>query len=191
MFQLLAILLAAPVSFTLAPQSRLSVEGDSSMHAWSCKARAIDVSARAEASAGEAAPSLESLQVRVAVKALDCQSDVMEGKLRDALRADQFPTIDYRLTSVKQLGGARPGEARLLATGELQLNGQKRTVNVLAVLTRGNDGAIEAKGAVPMKMSDFGVQPPTAMLGVLKTHDQITVRFDLRARAVPAATASR
>jgi hypothetical protein len=41
------------------------------------------------------------------------------------------------------------------------------------------DGTYQATGSLPLLMSDFGIDPPTAMFGLIKVHDQITVRFKL------------
>ena len=42
---------------------------------------------------------------------------------------------------------------------------------------------------VPIKMTDFGIKPPTAIFGRLKTGDDVKVNFELSigARAIAAA----
>jgi hypothetical protein len=43
-----------------------------------------------------------------------------------------------------------------------------------------------------MKMSDFGIKPPTAMLGVIKSGDAITVKVNWQlAMRSPTATAEK
>jgi len=39
------------------------------------------------------------------------------------------------------------------------------------------DGTIRFEGSHTMLQTDFGVDPPTALLGRLKTGDEVTVRF--------------
>jgi hypothetical protein len=41
-------------------------------------------------------------------------------------------------------------------------------------------GVVNVKGIVPLKMTDFGVDPPTAMLGALKTGDDIKINYDFQ-----------
>ena len=48
------------------------------------------------------------------------------------------------------------------------------------------DGSIALTGSLSLLMTDFGVEPPTAMLGMMKTADQVTVKFELRVRAADA-----
>ena len=41
------------------------------------------------------------------------------------------------------------------------------------------DQIINIKGEKTLKMSDFDVKPPTALLGTLKTGNDITIKFNL------------
>jgi len=45
-------------------------------------------------------------------------------------------------------------------------------------------GRMHAQGTLPIQMTDFNVEPPTAMLGLIRVRDEITVHFDIT--AVPA-----
>ena len=41
------------------------------------------------------------------------------------------------------------------------------------------DGALRVKGSKEILMSDFGVRPPTLMMGTLKVRDRVVVNFDV------------
>jgi hypothetical protein len=41
------------------------------------------------------------------------------------------------------------------------------------------DGTVRARGALPILMTDYGISPPTALFGVLRTENRIVVKFDL------------
>jgi hypothetical protein len=45
-----------------------------------------------------------------------------------------------------------------------------------------NDGRLRAMGSKAIKMTDYNVEPPTAMLGLVKAENELTVHFDLIAR---------
>ena len=34
-------------------------------------------------------------------------------------------------------------------------------------------------GTVPLLMSQYGIRPPTAMMGTMRTRDAVTIRFDV------------
>jgi hypothetical protein len=57
--------------------------------------------------------------------------------------------------------------------------GTEKTVNMEVTASRLADGSIRAEGALPLLMTDFGVKPPTAMLGTLRTSNKVTVKFSL------------
>jgi len=159
--------------FALAAGSRLWIEGDSNLHPWSCKATALEVSVDVDA---ESAQIARGLTVRVPVAGLECGDGHMNDKLRDAMKADAHPIIEYKLISAERL----PGEAtKLKATGALTIAGKTREVTFVVDAALAGDGSAQAAGAVPISMTDYGVQPPTALL-VLKTYDLVTVKFDIR-----------
>jgi polyisoprenoid-binding protein YceI len=51
------------------------------------------------------------------------------------------------------------------------------------------NGTVNATGMVPIKMTDFGIKPPTAMFGTLRTGDEVKVNFALTVgpKAIAAA----
>jgi len=51
------------------------------------------------------------------------------------------------------------------------------------------DGSVMAKGLVPIKMTDYGIKPPTAIFGRVKTGNEVKVNFELTigAKAIAAA----
>ena len=183
----IALLFAVPVKLELQPGSRLWIDGDSNVRTWSCEARALETSARARTAEGRAAPSVEAAHVAIAVKELRCGDDHMDEKLRDALHVNQYPLIEYALTSAERLPGRSAGEYRLKVTGLLAIAGRARNVTMVVLARLEPTGLLRAMGSVPLEMSAFGVEAPTAFLGFLRSKDRIVVRFDLVARAVPMA----
>ena len=178
-------ILAATQIFAFAPGSKLWIEGDSNLHPWACQATAPEARIEVDKDAPEIA---RALSLKIQVSGLECGSGKMNEKLRDALNAEQHPTIEYQLTRAERISGEA---LQLKATGELTINGQTRTVAFLVDVVANPDGTADASGELVIKMSDYGVEPPTAMLGLLKTYDRITVKFEIRtAPRFPDAHAS-
>jgi hypothetical protein len=46
------------------------------------------------------------------------------------------------------------------------------------ITTARTDAGLTVKGEVPLLMTDFGIAPPKAMLGMLKTDPKVTVTFE-------------
>jgi len=170
-----AVASAAPAQETVripvSTDSKLWIDGTSNLHGWSCKAEkfeaVIELDAAAAAQLAAAPPkALKRVEVKVPVKALKCGHGAMDNNLYKALNADQAPEVSYILATFE----AAPGEAK--DTFTLQTQGT-------LVATRLADGAVKATGVVAIKMTDYGIQPPTAIFGRLKTGDEVKVNFEL------------
>lgn len=166
---------AAP-QYTFAPGSRVWVEGTSTVHDWSCDAEQIAGTLDATTSGG-AMTGLSSLTVTVPVATLDCDNGTMNGKLRDALGSSP---IRFVLSNAR-VGSPNNGRFLVEADGQLTIHGTTRTQRVRAEGRALSGGRFHFTGDVPITMSQFGVDPPRAMAGVLRTGDRVTVKFAVTA----------
>lgn len=184
---LFAALLAAPVPLSLGEGSKLVIEGDSSLHAWKCEATKLEGTGAA-ASIEAVAGSVSAFKIGVPVRELRCGNDSMDAKLRDALRADKFARIDFTFVSSLLLPGAANDTHKLKLTGKLAVAGVEKNVTAVVTVASAPGNSWIASGAVPLEMSKFGIEPPSAMLGLMKTADRITVRFALKVLTEDAAS---
>jgi polyisoprenoid-binding protein YceI len=74
-------------------------------------------------------------------------------------------------------GGATEGSVKL--KGNLTIAGQEKPVTIDASLALDAGGALRVKGSKEILMSEFGVRPPTLMMGTLKVRDRVVVNFDV------------
>lgn len=178
----------------VSPESRLWIDGTSNLHSWSCKAEkldaAIDFDAAAAAQLTSAPPkALKRVDVKVPVKSLKCGHGAMDNNLYKALNADATPDVSYILATFE----AAPGEVKdsftLHTVGTLTVAGKEKKIEMDVVATRLADGTVKATGMVPIKMTDFGISPPTAIFGRLKTGDEVKVNFELTVGGKAIATA--
>ena len=63
------------------------------------------------------------------------------------------------------------------AVGLLKIAGVEREVT-LTLKTQRTGSTLTVSGQVPLLMTDFGITPPKAMLGMLKTDPKVTVTFE-------------
>jgi polyisoprenoid-binding protein YceI len=61
--------------------------------------------------------------------------------------------------------------------GVLRIAGVEREI-ALDLKTQRHGAALSVAGKVQLLMTDFGITPPKAMLGMLKTDPKITVSFE-------------
>lgn len=175
MFASAAILLAgwnSTPDYSFASGSKVWVEGTSSVHDWSCEAGRINGGITAESGLS----TISALTVTIPVSSMDCDNGTMNGKLRNAL--DGSPNISFTLANAR-VGSVNNGRFAIQASGTLAINGVSRTMNINATGQPLSNGRVKITGSVPFAMSRFGVDPPTALLGTLRTGDNVTVRFDV------------
>ncbi|HEV8216134.1 MAG TPA: YceI family protein [Gemmatimonadaceae bacterium] len=179
----------------VSPESKLWIEGTSNLHGWSCKATtldaAIEIDPAAAAQVAVAAPkALKKVHVKVPVKSIKCGHGGMDDNVYKALKADETPEISYILATFEAVPGEAKDSFMLHTVGSLTIAGKENKVSMDVTATRLPDGTVKATGVVPIKMTDFGIKPPTAIFGRLKTGDDVKVNFELSvgARAIAAAT---
>ena len=177
----------ADAPLTLAPQSRLWVEGTSTVRGFQCKAPALeaDVSAAPNAIAAVLAgeKGVTAAELRVPAAKLDCGNGTMNEHMLKALKAKEHGTIVFRVTSYDVAKGAEGVTGTL--TGTLSLGGVEKTITVAAT-GRDAGGALRVAGSYQLRMSDYGLKAPTLMFGTLKVNEVVKVGFDLVLTGTPA-----
>ncbi|MDX1530251.1 MAG: YceI family protein [Rhodothermales bacterium] len=163
--------------YTFQEGSRVWVTGTSTLHDWECEAEQLAGTLAADPG-GAALGSLSELSVVVPVQAIECGNGTMNGKLRDAFDVRANPTIRFDLASAEVVPGSGD-RFTVRATGRLTMAGAVRPVTLEADGQALASGRYRFTGAVPLEMTAFGMKPPTAMLGTLKTGDRVVVHYDV------------
>jgi polyisoprenoid-binding protein YceI len=127
-----------------------------------------------------AATTITAVDVTADLTTLQSDDDRRDGQLRrQGIETGTFPTSTFHLTSPIDLGSV-PAEAATLsvtATGELNLHGETRTVEV-PLRARLSGGVITVTGSIPITFADYGIERPTSMI-VLSIADEGTMEFQL------------
>jgi polyisoprenoid-binding protein YceI len=178
----------------VAPESRLWIDGTSNLHGWTCKAEkleaAVELDKAAAAQLAVAPPkALKRVEVKVPVKSLKCGHGGMDNNLYKALNADATPEISYIMATFEVVPGEVKDSFTLKTQGTLTISGKENKIAMDVIANRLPDGTVKATGTVPVKMTDYGIKPPTAIFGRLKTGDEVKVSFELTVGAKAIATA--
>jgi polyisoprenoid-binding protein YceI len=169
----------------LQPESRVWVSGTSTVRAYECSATVVDAQVTTSSSAAASAvlageKAVTGVAVRIPARQLDCRNDQMNEHMLRALKADQHGDITFRLASYELTGSGASTRVRM--QGSLDIGGASRSVAIQAAARDGGGGALRVTGAHEVRLSEFGLTPPTLMLGTLRVHDRVMVNFDLMLR---------
>jgi polyisoprenoid-binding protein YceI len=187
---LLALAILVPASgawsvanelLALQPQSRLWIDGTSTIRSFSCKAG--EVNAVVEANGPNAIPTLltgdkgvKSVRVTVPAEQMDCGNGTMNEHMKKALKVTENPTITFNLTDYDVTRNA-DGIAGTIS-GTLDLGGVKKPISITASGTP-EGGMLRVNGVYELQMTEYGLKPPSLMFGRIKVRETVKVNFDL------------
>jgi polyisoprenoid-binding protein YceI len=157
--------------------ARVTISGTSNIHEYTASTTRVRLTQVKLAAALPASASwdeivapgaLEAFEIAIPAASLTSEKAGLDKNMHKALNVEKFPDITFRLTRLD--GGTK-------ATGVLRIAGVEREV-VLDLKTERRAGQLVVRGSLPLVMTDYGVKPPVAMLGMLKTDPKVTVTFE-------------
>ncbi len=162
------------LKLTLGPDRKIWIEGSSTIRKFSCAT--ADFEATAEP-ATTTVTAVQTVDVRIPVKSLSCGNGTMDKHMQHALKADEDPEIRFELKSYA-VGETTAAGTEVKATGVMTIAGSSKTVELTGLVTPTATG-LRVQGETPLRMTEYGVKPPSLMLGTLKVADAITVHYDV------------
>jgi polyisoprenoid-binding protein YceI len=162
----------------LAPAAgTITVTGTSTLHDWSVRGTGLRGSLDLPAGflSGEAS-GVPAARFTLPVRSLQSQHAKMNKLMWEALDAAKHPDLAFALESARLQGAAGPN-AKVEVKGSLTIAGVARPV-ALVMEVRHDGNRLVASGELPLKMTDFGIEPPTAMLGTVRTGDAVRVKIE-------------
>ncbi|MBE0651801.1 MAG: YceI family protein [Bacteroidales bacterium] len=157
--------------------STVSVTGTSTLHNWSEKLKKFDVSFLSNES-GTQTIVVKDVQFKAQVGNLESESSLMSDKTFTALKKAKYPLISFvsdQETTMSLSGDKFSGKV----SGKLTVAGTTKEVLIPIEGTLEN-GAIAISCVYPISMSDYGIKPPTALFGSIKSGNDIQVHFNLK-----------
>lgn len=164
---------SAQNGFRLSNSQEFKVSGTSTLHDWDMTS---------DGAAGQAVihlennviKSIESLRVDLPVKSLKSGNSRMDRTAYSAIDADRHTHVRFVLTGVRNISSNQ-----VLAAGNLTIAGTTRSVTLRAGYSI-NGNTIQFAGVHSIKFSQFEVDPPTALLGTVRTGDDLQLSFDVQ-----------
>jgi polyisoprenoid-binding protein YceI len=163
--------MALPRNLTLGKESKMWLEGTSTVRSFKCSATKLDMAVVAETNEAPA-EMVKTASLVVPVAQLDCGNKTMNEHMRKALKAEANPQISWKMTSYQVQG------PNVTIIGKLTIAGKENAIELKGTGSAEN-GTIRFKGSKQFKMTEYGVKPPSLMLGTMKVGDPVTVSFDL------------
>ena len=180
----LLVLLLLSLGYLQAQESyqlrtaEISISGTSSLHDWTSKTTELTASGDLTVDNGNLV-DVPALKVKIPVTSISSEKGkIMDNKTYKALLSDEYPNITFNLQELQSID-TNGNEMTLKVSGQLTIAGKAKAIQLTAKAKADGKGGFQFTGSKALKMTDFGIDPPTALLGTLKTGDDITVAYKI------------
>lgn len=170
--------LIGQTKFTAKNNINISVSGTSTMHDWVMKSTSGQCTATFTEDANGNLSALTGLQFSVSSKALKSGKDGMDKNAYKALKADKAPNITANLQNAT-ITTKDNKTYQIKSTVKLTIAGKTMDTELIAVAKRINDNSYAITGTKNISMKDYGMEPPSFMLGAVKTGNDVVLNFDV------------
>ena len=158
------------------PESKVSVRGTSSMHDWEVAFEKYEVEFSFRNS-DNGKISISNIKAVFSGASVTSDNKIMTGKTRDALMVREHPEIVFISDGAENVV-RNEGKINGTLNGQLSVGGVSKSIDI-AFSGKINGDSILISGSEEVNMADYGIKPPTALLGTLKTGEKVTVELRL------------
>jgi hypothetical protein len=161
----------------LLPESRVWVDGTSNKNDWTVKATELSgfVHLRVRGDAIEFGGGSFAV---VAKKLVSEHGVIMDRLMQNALKSGTHPDIVYELVGATATASGG-GKYAVVTQGRVTIAGVTKDVAQTVAAERAPNGTMRFTGSQPVLMNEYGMTPPTAMFGSLRTGNKVIVHFEL------------
>jgi hypothetical protein len=169
----------------IQPDSKVTLAGSSNVHDWACKSTTFQAVIELDSSyltrpMTELARPITKVSVTIPAKSLKCGHGKMDENMYKALNADRFPDIKYVLENYEIDTALSTLDGFVAKTvGNVTVAGKTVRAEIPITALRKSGGSMTGEGTLKLKMTDFGIKPPVALLGTLRTKDEISIAFQV------------
>lgn len=200
------------LSFQAQPGSTVRITGRATLGTWECETRDIVAVIEPGAALEALSASLTGLAARrpscgsgaetpyanitIPVTSLRSNKPGMRADLLRALKHEESPLIVFTLRAITTVDVQAPRDAELArfhvtAQGDLILAGELRTIAVESVVTQNAARRFTIEARKTLRLSDFGIVPPSAFFGAIRVDDLVALEFRLQFGIEPSMPSPR
>lgn len=161
----------------VAPESEVVISGTTNVNEFTCKYNLEELELPIRLVYDDKTEQIQfsNAQLKLANDCFDCGGKAINKDFRELLQTQEHPQVELRLLYVDP---PQPNNQKIGVGMEIRIAGVSR--NYETILYCEQQGNICVNGTIPLRLTDFGLEPPRKVLGMIKVHDEIKVRVALR-----------
>lgn len=164
--------------------SQITIYGETNVNQFQCRLEETDSRTSLQVSSrwSDFVLSFRGLKIAYPVDGFNCGIEAMNADLRKLMKSDAHPQIYLQIDSIMIPRSNREiAHLQVMAGVTITLAGVTRSYLIEngEVLNQAGDTMI-FRGSKSLKMSDFGITPPTKFFDVIRVSDWLKVAFELK-----------
>lgn len=173
------------IKVMVQPQSILQIQGKTNVNSFQCYCAppASVVNVNAESSSETQKINFKKAELTVLTKSLDCRHKIMNRDMYQTLKAEYYPTITLSLSQVliplNNINARWKLEGPVTTEAFLTLAGMKRKIDLLVTISQPFSNIYRFTAKKSLLLTDFGITPPTVLMGMVKVKNEIILDIDL------------
>ena len=170
------------MNYQIMANSKLYLTGKSNVNKFSCDC--IESFPLADFQISQNSNSnliyFSNTKIDIPTSKLDCGNKKMNKDLKKTLLSDQYPNINIELCEVSIPSDELENDwNEVTANTYMVLAGNRKAVQMKIKSIKSSPNQYRLKCTQVVRLTDFDIDPPTALLGLVKVKDEISIHFDL------------
>jgi hypothetical protein len=166
--------------FIVQPTSKLVISGKTNVNSFQCSSLYCGRDTLVLREGGsDSRPVFEKGYVGLDASAFDCGMQLMTHDFGKTIKAREYPFIVIDFISFERVPVYACSEERFKGKLKISLGGITNAFDVDCSIEARSNGLIHLKGGRNFVFSDFKLQAPTRMMGMVKVNETLDVNFHL------------
>lgn len=145
--------------------SNVKIDGTSTLHKWDM------TSTQSTFSADVKGNKIEDVKFVLKATSLKSKDSSLDKNAYKALNTDKYPDIVFTASGLPTSGSAS-------VQGNMTISNVTKSISIPVNVTK-NGNSYTIKGSTKLKMTTFGIKPPSVMMGTIKSGDEININFSV------------
>lgn len=179
-----------PSQFIVENTSKLYLLGSTNVNTFRCDCmeQFSTYSMKMTKTEGGQTVTFTDTKLRIPSSRFDCGNRIMNKDMFETLKGDKYPNIQIELLDAVQVGGKELDESSnwtpMKATTAITIAGIRKVVKMDVQGKKIAQNRYQFKGNKGLNLSDYSLDPPSPMMGLVKVDDVITIHLDLAVKVI-------
>ena len=164
-------------NYVLSTGYTVTINGTSNLHDWNETVGSVAGSSNINWNT-DGSFDLAGIKLEMNVSSIkSSEGSIMNSNTYKALKGDANPEITIALISPVKSIQLKSGTVTTAVPCNITIAGVTKPVSIQVKMTAQDHAKLEFDGVQVIHMTDYGIAPPTALFGTLKTGNDITINF--------------